>query len=62
MYLDMAPLDSGENARRAIIFALEELGFEMESSHHEDAPAQHAVAFKRASGVKMADQIPSEIP
>ena len=57
MYLDMAPLDSGENARRAIIFALEELGFEMESSHHEDAPEQHAVAFKRASGVKMADQI-----
>ncbi len=57
LYLDMAPLDSGENARRAIIFALEELGFEMESSHHEDAPAQHAVAFHQAKGVKMADQI-----
>lgn len=57
LYLDMAPLDSGENARRDIIYALEELGFEMESSHHEDAPAQHAVAFRRAKGVKMADQI-----
>lgn len=56
-YLDMAPLDSGENARRDIIYALEDLGFEMESSHHEDAPAQHAVSFQKATGVIMADQI-----
>lgn len=57
VYLDMAPLDSGENARRDIIFALEDIGFEMESSHHEDAPAQHAVSFKKAKGVRMADRI-----
>ncbi|MFN2939612.1 glutamine synthetase family protein [Lachnospiraceae bacterium YH-ros2226] len=56
-YLDMAPLDSGENARRDIIFALENLGFEMESSHHEDAPAQHAVSFQKATGIRMADRI-----
>lgn len=56
-YLDMAPLYSGENARRDIIFALENLGFEMESSHHEDAPAQHAVSFQKATGIRMADRI-----
>lgn len=56
-YLDGAPLDQGENARRDMILTLEEMGFEIESSHHEDAPAQHEVDFKQAQGVKVADQI-----
>lgn len=56
-YLDVAPLDQGENARRDMILTLEEMGFEIESSHHEDAPAQHEVDFKQAEGVKVADQI-----
>ena len=55
-YLDVAPLDQGENARRDMILTLEEMGFEIESSHHEDAPAQHEVDFKQAQGVKVADQ------
>ena len=46
-YLDVAPLDQGENARRDMILTLEEMGFEIESSHHEDAPAQHEVDFKQ---------------
>ena len=56
-YLDVAPLDQGENARRDMILTLEEMGFEIESSHHEDAPGQHEVDFKQAQGVKVADQI-----
>lgn len=56
-YLDVAPLDQGENTRRDMILTLEEMGFEIESSHHEDAPAQHEVDFKQAQGVKVADQI-----
>ena len=56
-YLDVAPLDQGENARRDMILTLEEMGFEIESSHHEDAPAQHEVYFKQSQGVKVADQI-----
>lgn len=56
-YLDVAPLDQGENARRDMILTLEEMGFEIKSSHHEDAPAQHEVDFKQAQGVKVADQI-----
>ena len=37
-----------------MILTLEEMGFEIESSHHEDAPAQHEVDFKQAQGVKVA--------
>lgn len=56
-YLDVAPLDQGENSRRDMILTLEDMGFEMESSHHEDAPGQHEVDFKPAQGVKAADQV-----
>lgn len=56
-YLDVAPLDGGENARRDMILTLEEMGFEIKSSHHENAPAQHEVDFKPSRGVKVADQV-----
>ena len=56
-YMDISPLDLGENARRDMVMTLEDMGFEIESSHHEDAPAQHEVDFKQARGVKVADQI-----
>lgn len=56
-YLDIAPLDKGENARRDVILTLEEMGFEVESSHHEMAPGQHAVSFRQSRGIRVADQI-----
>lgn len=56
-YLDVAPLDQGENVRRDMILTLEEMGFEIQSSHHEDAPAQHEVDFRQAKGIRAADQI-----
>lgn len=56
-YLDMSPLDLGENARRDIVLTLEEMGMEVESSHHETAPAQHEIDFKYADVKKMADII-----
>ena len=34
-------MDLGENARRDIVLNLEDMGIEVESSHHETAPAQH---------------------
>ena len=40
-YFDIGPLDFGENARRDMVMTLEDMGFEIESSHHEMAPAQH---------------------
>lgn len=56
-YMDVGPVDFGENARRDIVLMLEEMGFEIESSHHEKAPAQHEIDFKEAETLKMADQI-----
>ena len=45
-YFDLGPIDFGENARRDMIMTLEEMGFEIEASHHEVAPAQHEIDFK----------------
>ncbi len=56
-YFDLAPMDLGENCRREIVLVLEEMGFEIEASHHEVAPGQHEIDFKYASAIKAADQI-----
>ncbi|GIP32629.1 type I glutamate--ammonia ligase [Paenibacillus sp. J2TS4] len=56
-YFDLAPTDLGENCRRQIVLTLEEMGFEIEASHHEVAPGQHEIDFKYADAVKAADQI-----
>ena len=56
-YFDVAPIDLAENVRRDIVLNLEELGFEIESSHHEIAPAQHEVDFQYEKGLKAADNI-----
>ena len=56
-YMDVGPVDFGENARRDIVLMLEEMGFEIESSHHESAPAQHEIDFKEEEAMKMADSI-----
>ena len=45
-YFDCSPLDFGENARRDMVLSLEDMGFEIESSHHEAARAQHEIKFK----------------
>jgi len=56
-YFDLAPMDLGENCRRDIVLTLEEMGFEIEASHHEVAPGQHEIDFKYADAIKAADQI-----
>lgn len=56
-YFDVAPLDLGENARRDIVLTLEEMGFEVEASHHEVAPAQHEIDFKYDNALKTADKV-----
>ena len=53
----MGPIDLGENARRDMILTLEDMGFEIEASHHEMAPAQHEIDFKYEDAVKTADNI-----
>ncbi|MCQ2492352.1 MAG: type I glutamate--ammonia ligase [Lachnospiraceae bacterium] len=56
-YFDVAPLDLGENARRDIVLTLEDMGFEIEASHHEVAPAQHEIDFKYSNALHTADNI-----
>lgn len=56
-YFDLGPLDLGENVRRDMVLTLEEMGFEIESSHHEAAPAQHEIDFKYADALTTADNI-----
>ena len=56
-YLDVGPVDFGENARRDMVLTLEEMGFEIESSHHEQAPAQHEIDFAQDETLKTADAV-----
>ena len=56
-YFDMGPLDLGENARRDMVLTLEEMDFEIESSHHEAAPAQHEIDFRYGPALQVADNI-----
>ncbi len=43
--------------RRDIVLELEEMGFEIEASHHEVAPGQHEIDFKYSDALKHADDI-----
>jgi phosphoribosylaminoimidazolecarboxamide formyltransferase / IMP cyclohydrolase len=54
-YFDLAPTDLGENCRRDIVLELEEMGFEIEASHHEVAEGQHEINFKYADILGSAD-------
>lgn len=56
-YFDLGPVDRGENCRRDIVLALEEMGFEIEASHHEVAEAQHEIDFKYDEVLTTADNV-----
>ena len=56
-YFDLGPLDHGEGTRREICMALEQMGFEIEASHHEVAQGQHEIDFKYADALRTADNI-----
>lgn len=56
-YFDVAPQDLGENARRDMILTLEDMGYIVEASHHENAPAQHEIDFQYEEALRAADGI-----
>ncbi|HBV87621.1 type I glutamate--ammonia ligase [Desulfosporosinus sp.] len=56
-YCDLAPIDQGENTRREMCMILEEMGFEIEASHHETAAGQHEIDFKYTDALTAADNI-----
>ncbi len=56
-YFDLAPVDLGEEARRAIVDTLEQMGFEVEASHHEVSHGQHEIDFRYADALTTADNL-----
>lgn len=56
-YFDMSPVDLGENARRDMVLNLEQMGYEIEASHHEVAEGQHEIDFKYSDALDVADKV-----
>ena len=56
-YFDLSPSDEGEIASREMCVVLEDMGFEIEASHHEVARGQHEIDFKYDEAIRSADNI-----
>ncbi|MBS5282934.1 MAG: type I glutamate--ammonia ligase [Clostridiales bacterium] len=56
-YFDVSPIDLAENVRRDIVLNLEDMGFEIEASHHELAPGQHEIDLQYTEALQAADNI-----
>ena len=56
-YFDLAPKDLASDVRRDIIYGLEEMGFEIEASHHEVAQGQHEINFEYDDALTTADNV-----
>jgi glutamine synthetase len=56
-YFDLTPVDLGEDVRREIILALEQMGFHVEAAHHEVAPGQHEIDFRYDDALITADNV-----
>lgn len=56
-YFDVSPYDLGENARRDIILNMEDMGYTIDSSHHEFATGQHEIDLHYDEALRSADTI-----
>ena len=56
-YFDLAPKDLASDVRRDIIYGLEEMGFDIEASHHEVAEGQHEINFTYDDALSTADNV-----
>jgi glutamine synthetase len=56
-YFDLTPVDLGEDVRREIVLALEQMGFHVEAAHHEVAPGQHEIDFRHDDALTTADNV-----
>jgi len=56
-YFDLAPKDLAQDVRGDIIYGLDEMGFEVEASHHEVAQSQHEIDFKYDDILTTADNV-----
>ena len=56
-YFDFPPIDQAEDIRQKIVNDLENLGFNIEASHHEVSVGQHEIDFKYADALTTADNV-----
>jgi glutamine synthetase len=56
-YFDLTPVDLGEDVRREIVLAVEQMGFHVEAAHHEVAPGQHEIDFRHDDALATADNV-----
>lgn len=54
-YFDLTPLDVASDLRRETITTLEQMGIDVEYSHHEVAPSQHEIDLRYKDALTMAD-------
>lgn len=58
-YYDAGPDDLGEDVRAEMVETLQQMGFEIEASHHEVSEGQHEIDFKYADALTTADNVVS---
>jgi glutamine synthetase len=56
-YFDLTTLDAATSLRRETILALQEVGINVEVSHHEVAPSQHEIDLRYDNALVMADKV-----
>ena len=56
-YFDLTTLDAATSLRRETILALQEVGINVEVSHHEVAPSQHEIDLRFDNALAMADKV-----
>ncbi len=54
-YFDLTPLDVATDLRRETVLTLEEMGIDVEYSHHEAASSQHEIDLRYNDALTMAD-------
>ena len=56
-YFDLTTLDAGSDVRRETVLALEQMGINVASTHHEAGPSQHELGLKPAPALNAADDV-----
>jgi len=58
-YFDLTPHDAANDLRRTTVLMLEQLGIDVEYSHHEVAHSQHEIDMRYTDALTMADNVMS---
>ncbi|MDQ1327172.1 MAG: glutamine synthetase, partial [Candidatus Poribacteria bacterium] len=56
-YFDLIPSDIATDFRRETVLIMEQMGIDVEYSHHEVAPSQHEIDMKYTDALTMADNV-----